>query len=101
MLLILYTAYLRKQYKHDVLRYLLIIATITDVIKDKIYHNNKLSSHTICQNDNWFHALKREKLPVHNKTYSSHLFAISHQIDLSFVIEIGVKFQYIINIEEL
>ena len=33
--------------------------TITDVIKDKIYHNNK-SSHTICQNDNWFHALKGE-----------------------------------------
>jgi hypothetical protein len=35
-------------------------ATITDVIKDKIYHNNK-SSHTICQNDNWFHALNRER----------------------------------------
>ena len=75
----------------------MIYLTITDVIKDKIYHNNK-SSHTICQNDNWFHALKREtQYNMHNKTLP-HLFAISHQIDLSFVIETGVKLQYIINI---
>ena len=39
--------------------YVMVYLTITDVIKDKIYHNNK-SSHTICQNDNWFHALNGE-----------------------------------------
>ena len=31
--------------------------TTPDLIKDKIYHNKK-SSQTICQNVNWFHALR-------------------------------------------